>query len=453
MSSMTAPSGYVLEPLREGADFTLYRGRQNGNPSPVLVIALATEQPSLQSVRRLEHEYSLAAELDPAWAAKPLALTRHDGRTMLLLKDPGGEPLERILERNQGQPLELTRFLRIAIGLATALGQVHRRGLIHKDIKPANVLVDDAGNVWLTGFGIASQLPQERQSPVPPEIIAGTLAYMAPEQTGRMNRSTDARSDLYSLGVTLYQMLTGALPFDAADPLEWVHCHIARQPPPPGDRAAVPEPLSAVTMKLLAKNGEERYQTASGLEADLRRCLAEWQSHGRIDPFPLGAHDSSDRLLIPEKLYGREREIDALLAAFDRGMAQGTPELVLVSGYSGVGKSSVVNELHKALVPPRGLVASGKFDQYKRDIPYTTLAQAFQTLIRQILIKSEAEVDQWRHALTEAVGPNGQLIVSLVPEVELIIGRQPPVPELPPQDAQNRFQLVFRRFLGAFAQA
>jgi PAS domain S-box-containing protein len=452
MSSMTAPSGYVLEPLREGADFTLYRGRQNGNPSPVLVIALATEQPSLQSVRRLEHEYSLAAELDPAWAAKPLAFTRHDGRTTLLLKDPGGEPLDRILERDQRQPLDVARFLRIAIGLATALGQVHRRGIVHKDIKPANVLVDDAGNAWLTGFGIASQLPHERQSPVPPEIIAGTLAYMAPEQTGRMNRSTDARSDLYSLGVTLYQMLTGALPFAAADPLEWVHCHIACQPIPPVDRAAIPEPLSAITMKLLAKNAEERYQTASGLEADLRRCLAEWESQGRIDPFPLGAHDSSDRLLIPEKLYGREREIDALLAAFDRVVAQGTPELVLVSGYSGVGKSSVVNELHKALVPPRGLFASGKFDQYKRDIPYATLAQAFQTLIRQILVKSEAEVDQWRHALLEAVGPNGQLIVSPIPEVEFIIGKQPPVPDLPPQDAQNRFHLVFRRFLGVFAR-
>ena len=356
------------------------------------------------------------------------------------------------LSGNQGQPLDLTRVLRIAIGLATALGQVHRHGLIHKDIKPANVLVDDAGNVWLTGFGIASQLPHERQAPAPPEIIAGTLAYMAPEQTGRMNRSIDTRSDLYSLGVTLYQMLTGALPFAAADPLEWVHCHIARQPTPPGDRAAVPEPLSAIIMKLLAKNAEERYQTASGLEADLRRCLAEWQSHGRIDPFPLGAHDSSDRLLIPEKLYGREREIDALLAAFDRVVAQGTPELVLVSGYSGVGKSSVVNELHKVLVPPRGLFASGKFDQYKRDIPYATLAQAFQTLIRQILVKSEAEVGHWRHALQEALGPNGQLIVNLIPEVEFIIGKQPPVPDLPPQDARNRFQLVFRRFLGAFAR-
>src|SRR6266849_7629338 len=392
MSSIPGPPGYVLEHVRESADFTLYRGRQQGNPSPVLAIVLSAERPSPQNLRRLEHEYSLRAELDPAWAAKPLALTHHEGRTILVLNDPGGEPLDGILERDHGQPLELTRFLRVAISLAKAVGQVHRRGLIHKDIKPANVLVDDAGNVWLTGFGIASQLPHERQSPVPPEMIAGTLAYMAPEQTGRMNRSTDARSDLYSLGVTLYQMLTGALPFAAADPLEWVHCQIARQPTPPGDCAAVPEPLSAITMKLLAKNAEERYQTASGLESDLQRCLADWQSRGRIDPFPLRMHDLSDRLLIPEKLYGREREIDALVATLERVVDQGTSELVLVSGYSGVGKSSVVNELHKVLVPPRGLFASGKFDQYKRDVPYATLAQAFQTLIRALLAKSEAEL-------------------------------------------------------------
>ena len=449
---MTEPFEYVLEPLREGADFTLYRGRQRGNPSPVLVVALTAEQPSPQDLRRLKHEYSLAAELDPAWAAKPLALTRHEGRTILVLKDPGGEPLDHVLGRDQGQPLDLTRVLRIAIGLARALGQVHRHGLIHKDVKPENVLVDDACKVWLTGFGIASQLPHECQAPSPPEIIAGTLAYMAPEQTGRMNRSIDTRSDLYSLGVTLYQMLTDMLPFSATDPLEWVHCHIARQPTRPVDRAAVPEPLSLIIMKLLAKNAEERYQTAVGLEADLRRCLSEWQSDGRIDPFPLGAHDVSDRLLIPEKLYGREREIDALLAAFDRVVAQGTPELVLVSGYSGVGKSSLVNELHKILVPHRGLFASGKFDQYKRDIPYTTLAQAFQTLIRQILVKSEAEVRHWRYALQEALAPNGKLILDLIPEVEFIIGKQPPVPDLPLQDARNRFQLVFRRFLGTFAR-
>src|SRR5258708_5122573 len=210
MSSISVPSGYILEPLREGVDFTLYRGRQNA--SPILAIVLSATQPSPQSLPRLEHEYSLAAELDPAWAAKPLALTRHEGRTILILQDPGGEPLDMVLERKQGHPLDVIRFLRIAIGLTTALGQIHQRGLMHKDIKPANVLVDDASNVWLTGFGIASQLPHERQTPTPPEIIAGTLAYMAPEQTGRMNRSIDSRSDLYALGVTLYEMLTGVLP-------------------------------------------------------------------------------------------------------------------------------------------------------------------------------------------------------------------------------------------------
>ncbi len=351
----------------------------------------------------------------PAWAAKPLALTRHEGRTILILKDPGGEPLDLILERHGGRPFDLAHFLRVAIGLSKALGQVHRQGLIHKDIKPANVLVDAAGNVWLTGFGIASQLPHERQAPAPPEIIAGTLAYMAPEQTGRMNRSMDTRSDLYSLGVTFYQMLTGTLPFAAADPLEWVHCHIARQPRPLDEK--IPAPLSAILMRLLAKTVEERYQTAAGLEADLRWCLAKCESQGHIDAFALGTHDLSDRLLIPEKLYGRELEIDALLAAFDRVVANGTAEFVLVSGYSGVGKSSVVNELHRVLVPPRGLFASGKFDQYKRDIPYTTLAQAFRALVRPLLGQSEAELGRWQDALREALGSNGQLIVNLVPEL------------------------------------
>src|SRR6266851_4911800 len=373
--------GYLVEHLRDSGEFALYRGHAPGDPASVLIVAPAAERQSPQSLRQLEHECSLAADLDPAWAARPVEVTRRDGRTMLILTDPGGEPLDRLLGRREGQPLELARVLRIAIGLATALAGVHRRGLVHKDVKPANVLVDDADNVWLTGFGIASRLPRESQAPAPPEVIAGSLPYMAPEQTGRMNRSIDTRSDLYSFGVTLYEMLTGALPFCAVDPLEWIHCHIARQPTPPRDRAGVPEPLSLLTMKLLAKNAEDRYQTASGVEADLRHCLTQLESHGRIDAFRLGAHDASDRLLIPEKLYGRESESAALLTAFDRVIADGTPALVLVSGYSGVGKSSVVNELHKALVPSRGLFASGKFDQYKRDIPYASLAQAFQTLI------------------------------------------------------------------------
>jgi PAS domain S-box-containing protein len=439
-------SSYVFSPLRRG-DIALYRGSGNGL-APILLVA--AEEMSLGSIQRLEHEYALKSELDADWAARPVALTRYNERMALVLEDPAGTPLDRLLDRQ----LNASHFLRIAIPLAGALRQVHERGLVHKDIKPANILVNEAsGGVWLTGFGIASRLPREHQAPAPPEVIAGTLAYMAPEQTGRMNRSVDSRSDLYALGVTFYQMLTGTLPFIAADPMEWVHCHIARQPVPPNERVTgVPGPLSAIVMKLLAKTAEERYQTASGLEADLRRCLEKWESHGRIELFPLGAHDTSDRLLIPEKLYGREREIDTLLASFDRVVANGTLELVLVSGYSGIGKSSVVNELYKALVPPRGLFASGKFDQYKRDIPYATLGQAFQTLVGQILAKSEAEVGQWRGALEDAVGLNGQLIVNLIPEVEFVIGKQPPVPDLPPQDAQNRFQMVLRRFLGVFAR-
>src|SRR6204780_523511 len=445
-------SGHVLVLLREGPDFTLYRGRQHGNPSPILVVALTREQPSPQSLRRLEHEYSLAAELNPVWAAQPLARDRYEGRTILVLRDPGGEPLDRILEQGHGKPLDLTRALRIAIGLTRALGHVHRHGLIHKDIKPENVLAADADRVWLTGFGIASRLPRELQPPAPPEIISGTLAYMAPEQTGRMNRSVDARSDFYSLGVTLYLMLTGALPFDAADPLEWVHCHIARRPTPPRDRAGVPEPLSAIGMKLLAKNAEDRYQPALGVEADLRKCFGERESRGCIEPFQLGTHDVPSQLLIPEKLSGRERGGDALLGAFEGVVAGGGPELVLISGRSGIGKSAVVNELHKSLVLPRGLFASGKFDQYKRDIPYATVAQAFQSLLRPLMSKPEGQLSKWRDDLLLALSPNGSLLIDLVPELKLIIGEQPPVAALPPQDAKTRSYLAFRQFISVFAR-
>ena len=278
---------------------------------------------------------------------------------MLTLEDPGGDTLEKSLSG----PMETAQFLRVATGLTSALGGLHRRRLIHKNVKPANVLINPAtGQIRLMGFGIASRLPRERQAPQPPETITGTLAYMAPEQTGRMNRSIDDRSDLYALGITFYELLTGAMPFSAADPMEWLHCHIARLPTPPSERVThVPGPVSAIIMKLLAKTAEERYQTAAGLERDLRRCLAQFEGEGRIDDFALGEHDTPDRLLIPEKLYGRGRELESLLAAFDRIVKGGAPELVLVSGYSGIGKSSVVNELHKVLVPPRGLFAAGKF--------------------------------------------------------------------------------------------
>ena len=448
----------AIDPTR-GSDFQLaweddqraflrgWREDASGNRKAVLAVVSGA---ALGAADRLMNEYELREELDANWAARPQGLLREDGRTILTFDDHGADPLDHLL----GSPMELREFLNLAIALTHAVGSMHDRGIVHKDIKPANVLVNRAScQVWLTGFGIASRLLREGQMPAQTEVIAGTLAYMAPEQTGRMNRSINSRSDLYALGVTFYQMLTGTLPFVASDPMEWVHCHIARQPTPPIDRSSnIPALVSAIVMKLLAKMAEDRYQTAGSLEIDLRRCLAAWETSGRIDEFPLGEHNIPDRRLIPERLYGRAREIDALVASFDRVATTGTPELVLVSGYSGIGKSSVVNEMHKVLVPRRGLFASGKFDQYKRDIPYATLAQAFRTLVVSLLNKTAAQLQNWRDALSEALGPNGLLLVDLVPELELIIGEQPSVTDLPAQDAQRRFQLLLRQFIGVFAR-
>jgi len=440
-----------LETLLVDGEFTLSRGTWGPGRTPALLLSPTFERPSPATLARLEHKFSLRDEVAAEWAVRPLALVRPDGLATLVLEDPGGE----LLVQRTGRPWETSSFLRVAIELAAALGLLHARGIVHRDIKPANVVVDVLkGKVWLSGFGIASRLPRERRPAEPPEVIAGTLAYMAPEQTGRMNRSVDSRSDLYSYGITLYEMLTGTLPFDAQDPMGWVHSHIAKQPRPVRERApGTPAQVEAIVEKLMAKSAEARYQTAAGVEADLRTCLASWEAEGQIHAFPLGEGDISDKLLIPENLYGRESDIATLLDAFDRVVATGCLELVLVSGYSGIGKSSVVNELQKPLVPPRGLFAMGKFDQYKRDIPYATLAQALQGVVRMILAGSESDIARWRDAILSALGAHGQLVVDLIPELEIVIGPQPPVPELPPQDAQVRFQMVIQRFLEAFASA
>jgi predicted ATPase len=348
-------------------------------------------------------------------------------------------------------PLKLQVVLRAGIGIASALGSFHAHGFIHRNFNPGNVFINfETGETRLIGVYIAPRWPVGGSEG--PETSGANLAFLAPEQTGRMNRPADSRSDLYAFGVMLYKMATGELPFLAKDPMEWVHCHLAVQPIPPNQRATtVPAQLSAIIMKLLSKVPEERYQTAAGVEKDLTRCLERLESDGQIAPFPLGTDDVPDQLLISQKIYGRDSQIDTLLTAFKRVASGGSPELVLVSGYSGIGKSTMVDQLPNHVASLGGLFASGKFDQHKKDIPYTTVVQAFQTLVRQILSKSEDEVSEWRDKLAGAVAENGRLISNLLPELELIIGKQPPVPDLPPQDAHNRFEITFRRFLSVFA--
>jgi PAS domain S-box-containing protein len=441
-------SGIILSDDGERVLRRERRRNSDGRFYDVLIATPSAKRAASAALDRLTHEYDLRDELNAAWAARPIELVREHGHTVLVLQDPGGEPPDRL----HGEPMELGSFQRLAIAVTDKLTSLHRSGLIHKDLKPANILVTGSGDVRFTGFGIASRQARGRQRMAPPETIAGSLAYMAPEQTGRVNRSVDSRSDLYALGVTFYRMITGALPFKAADAAEWMHCHVARRPMPASSRRkGVPNPVSDIVMKLLAKTPAERYQTAAGLKCDLEHCLSAWEARGRIDDFDLGQADAPDGLRIPEKLYGRQREVESLRASLENISSSRRPSLVLISGHAGVGKSTLVQEFRAASVAIGGFFTSGKFDQHERDIPYTVVAQAFRGLVRHVLAMSEADLIVWRDAIREALDPLGGLLVDLVPELGLIIGKQAAVYDASPRDARRRFRNVVRRFIGVFA--
>lgn len=440
----------LLTVLRQADGTTLYRVTQQDGPPLLLAVCTGGQFQSI-SQRRLDHAYSFRKRLDPAVATVPLELIRHDGQPAMLLTDPGGTPLHEWI----GQPFALSSLLGIGLGIAQAIGDMHRRGIVHKDLRPSNLLVDVEGRVFLTGFGGASLISREQLHAETVLEMTDSLAYMSPEQTGRMNRSLDTRSDLYSLGVTLYEMATGKLPFQASDPMGWVHCHIAQEAVAPAVTVpGLPPVVSDIIMRLLRKPADDRYQTAAGLEADLRRCIDDLAGDGTtIGSFALGSTDVPDRLLVVEQLYGREAEISELLAAYRDVVATGKTGMVLISGYSGIGKSAVVNELRKVLVAQHAAFAAGKLEQHKRDIPYSTIAQALRSLVAHLLGLDREALVAWRSRLLEAVRQHGQIIINLVPEIEHVIGRQPALADGSATESGLRFLQTIQRTFAVFGSA
>ncbi len=436
----------ILEQLGLTAGGPIHRAREVSTGAAALLGLRERED----GARALRHEIALLRAVEVPEVIKPLGLVEDGAHHALVLEPFSGQGLDTELA-GQAQ-FSLPSSLTLALQAARALAALHAAGIVHGDLRPANFLLAQGDDRLQLKLADLSRATARDEDTLPPTTAYPDWAYVSPEQTGRMQVPADYRTDFYSLGILLYRLLTGELPFQAGDPLEWVHCHLARTPVAPHERvAAVPPTLSALVLKLLAKAPEERYQSAAGLCADLAQCLAQWQAGGDIAPFVLGRHDVADRFELGHKLYGRERETAALRAAFEAVATSGTSRLITVAGYSGVGKSALIQTLHPSVVARRGRFLAGKFDQYRRDIPYATLAQAFDGLVRQLLGESDAGIAHWRQALDEALVPNAQLMVGLIPRLELVIGPQPPVPELPPQQAQGRFQLVFRRFVGAFA--
>jgi predicted ATPase/GAF domain-containing protein/anti-anti-sigma regulatory factor/tRNA A-37 threonylcarbamoyl transferase component Bud32 len=441
----------VSERIHEGATTAIYRGRRLEDGARVVLKVLKNDYPSQRDIARLRHEHAILADLKGAGVVKTYGLEPHGNGFALVLEDLGDQSLYELIRKRR---VDLRTTLQVGSALAAILDSLHEQHIVHKDIKPRNVLLRAGTHeVVLTDLGIATRLSRESCSAKRLESLEGTLAYMSPEQTGRMNRSIDTRTDLYSLGVVLYEMLTGVLPFQTTDPIEIAHSHLARTPAPVHDvEPDMPRAVSDIVMKLLSKAAEDRYQRARGLKVDLDECLSQLEATGQIAPFPLGRRDQTGELRISQKLYGREADLAALADAFE-STSRGAATLLLVSGPAGVGKTALVHEVHKSVTRSRGYFVEGKFEERTRGIPYAPFAQAFRELIQQILTERTKALETWKNELLAAVGPHGQLLIDLVPELELVIGPQPSTKALGPAEAQNRFTLAVQDLLRVFARA
>ncbi|NET91290.1 MAG: serine/threonine-protein kinase PknK, partial [Kamptonema sp. SIO1D9] len=447
---MVTLKGYrINDKIYDGNKTLVYRGIKKSNQKPIVVKLSKSEYPTFSELVKFRNQYIIAKNLNLPGVISFISLEKYRNGFALIMEDFGGISLK---EYANSRNLSLEEILNITIAIAKSLEGLYSHRIVHKDIKPYNILINpQTKQVKLIDFSISSLLPKENQEIQNPHVLEGTLNYISPEQTGRMNRGIDYRTDFYSLGVTLYELLTNRLPFQSNDPMELVYCHLAKQPTPPIEvNPTIPQMVNDIIMKLMNKTPEQRYQTAFGIRSDLEKCLERWQTNGQIAPFLLGQRDISDHFFIPEKLYGRETEVFTLLAAFDR-ISQGTTEMMLVAGFSGIGKTAVVNEVHKPIVRQRGYFISGKFDRFKKNTPFSALVQAFQNLMRQLLTESNSSLAEWKTKILSALGENGQVIIDVIPELETIIGKQPEVPELPPTSAQNRFNILFEKFIQVFA--
>ncbi|MDZ8189401.1 MAG: AAA family ATPase [Nostoc sp. ChiSLP02] len=448
---MNAIKNYqILEQIYESDNSLVYRGILKPDNQPIILKILKENYPNSSELNRYKQEYEITRSINADGIIKAYSLERYQNSLVMFLEDFGGSSLKILISERQ---FILEEFLTIALKITESLAAIHNANIIHKDINPSNIVYNPkTGQLKIIDFGISTRLSRENQTIRNLNQIEGTLAYIAPEQTGRMNRGIDYRTDFYSLGVTFYQLLTNQLPFATTDPMELVYCHIAQQPDAPHKRIpSIPLMVSNIVMKLLVKIQEERYQSVRGLKVDLENCLSQLQTSGKIQDFSLGSEDISDKFHISEKLYGRHQEANQLLNTFDR-VSQGTTEMMLVSGYSGIGKSALVNEIQRPILHQHGNFISGKFDQLRRNIPYSAISQAFQSLIRQILSESESALQTWKEEILTALGTNGQVIIDIIPEVEQIIGKQPLVEHIEATQAQNRFNLLFQRFISVFSK-